>query len=368
VNAAPGKLIAFWLLSVPAVIAGRLVARAACRRSEAYQQNTVIVGAGTVGQLVARKIRHHAEYGLNLLGFVDDDPRPRVGEFLDVPILGSLADLTRVVDEMGADRVVVAYASGDELEPVAAIRALRDANVQVDLVPRMFELVGPNVGIHTLEGITLVGLPPARKSRFALALKRSFDIVGATLGLIVTAPAFAVIAILIRRETPGPVFFRQTRLGQGMQEFTMLKFRTMHDGDNDSAHKEHILNSSATADHGLFKLDRPDVITRTGRVLRKTSLDELPQLINVLRGEMSLVGPRPCIRYELETFLPYQYERFELPPGLTGLWQVTARAHSTHGESLDMDVSYVRSWSLGLDLWLICRTPLALLRQREATV
>jgi lipopolysaccharide/colanic/teichoic acid biosynthesis glycosyltransferase len=156
-----------------------------------------------------------------------------------------------------------------------------------------------------------------------------------------------------------------------MKEFTALKFRTMRVDVDDGEHREYIkatMSSEATAaGNGLYKLDREADITPSGRWLRKTSLDELPQLINVIRGEMSLVGPRPCIPYEAENFAPHHFERFLVPPGITGLWQVAARARSSFGEALDMDVAYTRSWSLGLDLRLLCRTPFAVLRQTTST-
>jgi lipopolysaccharide/colanic/teichoic acid biosynthesis glycosyltransferase len=156
-----------------------------------------------------------------------------------------------------------------------------------------------------------------------------------------------------------------------MEPFEALKFRTMKVDTDDSAHRAFIrATMSASAEptaNGLYKLDRSDAVTRSGRWLRKTSLDELPQLINVLRGDMSLVGPRPCLEYETEGFEPHHFERFKVPAGITGLWQVTARAHSTFGEALDFDVAYARNWSLGLDVLLILRTPFELLRQRNGT-
>jgi lipopolysaccharide/colanic/teichoic acid biosynthesis glycosyltransferase len=251
------------------------------------------------------------------------------------------------------------------------VRTLREFDVQVDIVPRLFELVGPKAGVHTIEGLPLIGLPPARLTRSSRWLKRSIDLIGAAVLLLVSAPLFAYIALKIRRDSPGPVFFRQNRLGLNMQEFTALKFRTMKTETDDSAHREYIektMSSSAMAgSNGIYKLDRSDAITQFGAWLRKTSLDELPQLINVLRGEMSLVGPRPCIPYETEHFEDHQFERFLVPQGITGLWQVTARANSSFGEALDLDVAYVRGWSLGLDLRLLLRTPLQLRRQRTAT-
>ena len=156
-----------------------------------------------------------------------------------------------------------------------------------------------------------------------------------------------------------------------MREFTALKFRTMKTGTDTDVHRQYIaatMSSSAEMNAGgLYKLDRTDTVTEFGRWLRRTSLDELPQLFNVLRGEMSLVGPRPCIPYEVENFAPHHRERFLMPQGITGLWQVTARANASYGEALDLDVAYVRGWSLGLDLRLLLRTPLQVLRQRAST-
>jgi lipopolysaccharide/colanic/teichoic acid biosynthesis glycosyltransferase len=188
---------------------------------------------------------------------------------------------------------------------------------------------------------------------------------------VLSAPVFMIAAFRIRRESPGPVFFRQTRLGMNRRPFTALKFRTMQVDTDDAEHRAYIqrtMSADATMNaNGTYKLSRESSVTPFGRLLRKTSLDELPQLINVLRGEMSLVGPRPCIPYETEFFQPHHFDRFMVPQGITGLWQVTARAKSTFGEALEMDVAYVRGWSIGLDLSLLLRTPFALLRQRNST-
>jgi lipopolysaccharide/colanic/teichoic acid biosynthesis glycosyltransferase len=243
--------------------------------------------------------------------------------------------------------------------------------VQVDIVPRLFDVVGPNVTVHSIEGLPLIGLPSPKLLPFSRTIKRAIDLVGASLLLVLTSPIFAIAALQVRRDSPGPIFFRQLRVGKGMETFSALKFRTMQTGTDESAHRAFIqatmdAKASPTAS-GLYKLDRSDAVTSSGRWLRKTSLDELPQLINILRGEMSLVGPRPCLEYELENFAPHHFERFNVPAGLTGLWQVTARAHSTFGEALEFDVAYARNWSLGLDLLLLLRTPFQILRQRDAT-
>jgi lipopolysaccharide/colanic/teichoic acid biosynthesis glycosyltransferase len=201
-----------------------------------------------------------------------------------------------------------------------------------------------------------------------LAIKRAIDIAGALIGLFLTAPLFAYIAWRIKRDSPGPVIFRQIRVGMNEQEFTAFKFRTMYVNVDSTAHRDYIKRTmdprQAPTENGLYKLETG--VTPFGQFLRRTSLDELPQLVNVLRGDMSLVGPRPCIPYETENFLPHHFDRFLVPAGLTGLWQVTARAHATFREALDMDVAYARGWSLSLDLRLLCRTPLQVL-SRKAT-
>jgi exopolysaccharide biosynthesis polyprenyl glycosylphosphotransferase len=340
-------------------------------KSEAYVQVSLVVGAGHVGQLLARKIQQHPEYGMRLVGFVDEEPRARRTEVEHLPVLGRIQDLDEIVSANGVERVIVAFSSNADARTMELVRSLREKHVIVDVVPRLYELVGPRADVHLLEGLPLLTVPPARLPRLSLIAKRIIDLVGASTLLLVTAPVFLVAAICIRHESSGPIFFRQTRLGMNRRPFTALKFRTMREGADNGAHREYIKSTmSAEASmnsNGTYKLAREGDVTRVGCFLRKTSLDELPQLINVLRGEMSLVGPRPCIEYETEFFQPHHFDRFLVPQGLTGLWQVTARANSTFGEALEMDVAYVRGWSLGLDLRLLFRTPIALLRQRRAT-
>jgi exopolysaccharide biosynthesis polyprenyl glycosylphosphotransferase len=363
------KLATFWFLALVLVVAARSGARTLARRQSAYVQNALIVGAGEIGQLIGRKLLQHPEYRINLLGFIDAEPMEKRADLGDLPVLGTPEDIGEVVRREGVDRVIVAFSRGGHQQMLELVRAIRKHDVHVDLVPRLFEAVGANVGIHTLEGLPLVGLPSSRISRSSRLLKRGLDVVGAATLLVLSAPMMLLVAVLIRRDSQGPVFFRQTRLGMDLREFTLLKFRTMNEGTDEAPHREYIkqiMRSDALpGSNNLYKLDRRESITRVGRWLRKTSLDELPQLINVLRGDMSLVGPRPLIPYELELFSPQHFERFLVPAGLTGLWQVEARAHSTFGEALDLDVAYARGWSLSLDLRLLLRTPLVMFRQRE---
>ncbi|MGO9958941.1 MAG: sugar transferase [Solirubrobacteraceae bacterium] len=366
-------LVVFWLLAMCIVPTFRRITREICKRTKAYEQNTLILGAGEVGQLIARKLVSHPEYGANVVGFIDRNPKARRADLPEnLTILGPPERMREIVESLDVERVIVAFSNEYEPQVLAGVRELQDLPLQIDVVPRLFELLNLRAGLHWVEGMPLVGLPCTSATRVTRKVKRAIDILGAGVLLIAVAPLMAYIALRIRLDSQGPIIFRQTRLGAGMKEFTTLKFRTMKVDTDAATHRAYIqqtMSSTAVSNqNGLYKLDRADDVTDVGRWLRRTSLDELPQLINVLWGDMSLVGPRPCIPYEAETFEPHHLGRFSVPQGLTGLWQVTARASSTYGEALDMDVAYARSWSLGLDLRLLLRTPLQVLRQRSATV
>jgi exopolysaccharide biosynthesis polyprenyl glycosylphosphotransferase len=372
-DVAPGatKLVVFWALAIALVTVARSAARLYARRRPEYLQNVVVVGGGEVGQIVARKLLQHDEYGLRMVGFVDERPRRMRPALVGMPVLGSVADLPQIIRRHEVARVVLAFSEDPPEVMLPAIGSLMAAGIQVDIVPRFFEALGPHVKLHSVEGLPLVSLPRTKRFPLSRQIKRGTDIVLASLCLIVVAPAFPYIAWRIRRESPGPVLFRQRRLGRGMREFTLYKFRTMRVDTDPRAHREFIAASmdasAAPTANGLYKLSQDDAVTRFGSRLRDLSLDELPQLLNVLKGDMSMVGPRPCLAYETEQFLPHHFERFAVPAGITGLWQVTARAHATFLEALELDVAYARRWSLALDAWLLCRTPLHMVR-RKGTV
>ena len=363
-------VLLYWAFAIPLVLIGRVTARTICRRSPAYVQNTAILGAGDIGQLIARKILHHPEYGINLVGFIDSSPKERRGDLGDVSTLGSPGDLDRLVRELDLDRLIVAFSGETTEDTLALVRSLRGRPIQIDIVPRLFEAVSPSTAIHAIEGLPVMGLPAVRISRSSRWLKRAFDLAVAPVMLLVLSPLLAYVALRVKLGSAGPVIFKQTRLAMNQQPFEMLKFRTMYSDTDDVAHRDYIratMDASATpTGSGLYKLDRIDAVTPFGAWLRRTSLDELPQLLNVIRGEMSLVGPRPCIPYETEFFAPHHFERFLVPQGITGLWQVEGRALMTPKEALDLDVAYARGWSLSLDLSLILRTISQLIRRDRA--
>ncbi|OAI55276.1 hypothetical protein AYO48_04035 [Gaiella sp. SCGC AG-212-M14] len=352
------KLLLFWALAVGLVSVGRAGARAYCCRHISYLQNTIIVGGGDVGQLVAKKFLKHPEYGINLLGFVDDTPKERRDDLEHLTLLGPVDRLPALVRLFDVERVVIAFSRDTHERTLELIRSMKDLDVQIDIVPRLFELVGANYDIHTVEGLPLIGLPPFRLARSAKLLKRTFDL-GLTIpALILLAPAFAVIAVLIKRDSPGRVFFRQIRVGCNGQTFRIWKFRTMLPDADERKHEVAHLNKHLQdgGDPRMFKIPNDPRVTRLGRWLRRFSIDELPQLFNVVRGEMSLVGPRPLILDEDRHVNAWARQRLDLKPGCTGPWQVMGGSGIPFEEMVRLDYHYVTGWSLRGDLLLLLRT------------
>jgi exopolysaccharide biosynthesis polyprenyl glycosylphosphotransferase len=366
VNPALERLVVFWLLAIALVPLSRSIARALCRRSAAYVQNTVVVGTGPVARHVARKILSHPESGLNLVGFIDRSPASTNGVLGRLPILGPPTQLRELVRDHGIERVVVSFTDDGPENTLTLVRGLRDLEVQIDIVPRLYEAVGANSTVHMIGGMPLVGLPQVGLSPSSRFLKRAFDLAGATFGLILLAPLFLAIAIAIKLDSRGPVFFRQLRRGERERTFRIYKFRTMVvDAELRKAELAH-LNMHVEDDPRMFKIPNDPRLTRVGSFLRRTSLDELPQLINVLKGEMSLVGPRPLILEEDDHVLDWARKRLELRPGITGLWQVLGRSDIPFGEMTQLDYLYVTNWSLKEDIRLILLTLPSLRRRRKA--
>jgi exopolysaccharide biosynthesis polyprenyl glycosylphosphotransferase len=362
------KVLTFWALAIVSVPLLRSGARALCRRSIHYLQNTAIVGAGDVGQEIARKLLKHPEYGINLVGFFDDDAKERADDVGHVALLGSLDDVRTVVPLLDIERVIVAFPNDDHAPGVALVRELNQLGVQVDVVPRFYEVVSPAIDVHAVEGLPLMGLRRPHLSRSDAFLKRSFDVFGAVAGLLLTAPLLALAAIAIKLDSRGPVLFQQIRMGRRARTFRILKLRTMvEDAEARKADVAH-LNRHAQdgGDPRMFKIDDDPRVTRVGRWLRRASVDELPQLWNVLRGEMSIVGPRPLILDEHACVSDWGTRRLDLRPGITGLWQVLGRDAIPFGEMVRLDYVYVTSWSLMSDLKLVLRTIPAVFRERRA--
>ncbi len=350
------RLSVFWLFAIVLLTVARATARIVVRRSDSYIQDTVIVGAGDVGQLLARKILQHPEYGLNVVGFVDANPKGREEGLGDLNILGNAAELVEIVRGYGIERVVVAFSNESHEVTLEQIRALDELDVWVDIVPRLFEVLPTQAGLHTIEGVPLLVLPSNRLARSALLVKRMFDLAFSLLLLVLLLPLLAIVAIAIKLDSPGPVLFRQTRMGAGDRVFRIYKFRTMRaDADARKQEVAH-LNKHATGDPRMFKIPNDPRVTRVGKVIRRYSIDELPQLFNVVLGDMSVVGPRPLILEEDKYVVDWRRRRLNLKPGITGLWQVLGRDGIPFDEMVKLDYLYVSTWSVFSDIKLILRT------------
>jgi exopolysaccharide biosynthesis polyprenyl glycosylphosphotransferase len=262
------------------------------------------------------------------------------------------------VRALDIERVIVAFPGVENEETLAIVRELREFDIRIDVVPQLYELIPPGADVHTLEGLTVIGLPRPRLAKSSKLLKRSMDVVISAIGLLVLSPLFLLTAIAIKLDSRGPVFFRQVRMGMGEQKFRIFKFRTMTvDADQRKGEYAHMNKHARNGgDPRMFKIPGDPRVTRVGRFLRRYSLDELPQLVNVLLGQMSLVGPRPLILEEDSHVQEWARERLRLKPGITGLWQVLGRDSIGFEEMVRLDYLYVTTWSLWNDLRLMLRT------------
>ena len=279
----------------------------------------------------------------------------RIGE-AEVP----MDMLAKVADEHEIQRVIIAPRSTDHGDVLNLVRAVKSIGLNVSVLPRLLEIVGSSVVVDDIEGLRVLGVARFGLTRSSRFVKRSADIVGSTLGLIVLAPVLVVIAIAIKLGSPGPVFFRQPRIGRDGQVFEMVKFRSMLEGADELKEKLRELNEAP----GLFKIADDPRINPIGRFLRRSSLDELPQLWNVLKGEMSLVGPRPLVHEDDSQIEGWDRHRLHLTPGMTGPWQVLGSTRIPLQEMVKLDYLYVATWSLWGDIEILLRTFVFVMRRR----
>jgi exopolysaccharide biosynthesis polyprenyl glycosylphosphotransferase len=323
------------------------------------RRRTLIVGSGREARLVHRKLMAHPEYGLDVVGFLGEDPADSVG-----PVLGSGEDIAAVIDEHDIDRVLLGSSIASHEEMLDLIRTVRRPDVQVSIVPNYFEIFTSRAILDEVEGMSVVTLPPMNLGRSSRLLKRSFDVVVSAAALIVLSPILAAVAIAIRLDSSGPAFYRQPRRGRYGSTFQIVKFRTMRIGAEQD--RSEVLHMNEV-DGPLFKIKGRDPrVTRVGAFLRRTSIDELPQLWNVVKGEMSLVGPRPFVVYEADKITGWAQRRLDMTPGITGLWQVLGRNDIPFDEMTKLDYLYVTNWSVWWDLKILCQTIPVVLGKRGA--
>jgi len=313
----------------------------------------IIAGAGEAGRTVMRTIVARPRLGYQIVGFVDDNPEKGHSDMGRLKALGPISNLPRLIEREAVDEVIITLPWTCHRKIMSIVRECQRRHIDARIVPDMFQMTLSQVDIDDLGGVPLISVREVGFSKSALVIKRGIDIVGAVLGLTIGAPLLALIALAIRLDSPGPVVFHQTRVGLGGRLFEMYKFRSMREGAEEELEELRDLNES---DGPTFKMRHDPRTTRVGKFLRRTSLDELPQLLNVLCGEMSLVGPRPPLPAEVERYAEWHKKRLEAPPGMTGLWQVSGRSLLSFDEAVLLDLHYVENWSLWLDLQILLRT------------
>jgi exopolysaccharide biosynthesis polyprenyl glycosylphosphotransferase len=345
---------------------------------------TLLVGRGEMADTLLRKLRSHPEYRLEVIATLKPASVPAAnghpgnghpgnghgnGHNGQAQNGGShngtfavAEELSRLVEQEGINRVMLSAADLDETELDEILRRCRLLSLKVSILPRLSDMLGPAVEIDDVEGVTVLGLSPPRLPRSSRAVKRAIDLLVAGALLILSAPILVLAALAIKLDTRGPVLFRQERIGKAGRRFRLFKLRTMV---CDAEQRREALLAQSVDPNWLF-LDHDPRITRVGRLLRRLSLDELPQLLNVLGGEMSMVGPRPLIPTEDERVQPWARGRLDLTPGITGYWQVLGRTRIPFEEMVKLDYLYVVNWSLWEDVRLMLKTLPVVLKGRGA--
>ncbi|MHB1340384.1 MAG: sugar transferase [Coriobacteriia bacterium] len=351
------------------VLLGRLVVRLGLRTVRlkgGLQRRTLIVGANQEARQLIVHLKAYPEAGLCPVGCLASSqyehlPLDYCAEF--VPAWGTANELVETIEKHHIDTVIIA-ASAFEHEIIARLIAdMRGLDVSVHLSSGLFEVLTSRLWVREIAGVPLITVKGVTLSRANLATKRVFDVVVASLIVALGMPVWLALALAIRLDSHGPVFYKQTRVGKGAEQFPMFKFRSMC---NDAEGRLKHLQDCNEASGPLFKMRDDPRVTSVGKWMRKYSIDEFPQLLNVLRGEMSLVGPRPPLEPETAQYTDHHWRRMEVPPGMTGLWQVSGRSSLTFEEMIRLDLYYIENWSVGFDIALLFRTLPAVLFAKGA--
>lgn len=336
-------------------------------------RKALVVGAGLAGQRIMKDIVERPELGYKLAGYLSDGADTPRSPSWRVPVrarngselqrLGSLKEVSHIIGSQELHEVIVALPATHHAQILDIIDSCREYGLDFKLVPDLFEMRFNEVRIDALNGVPLIGVKDTALQGFNLFVKRALDIVFAVLAFAVATVPMAIIAIIIKLSSRGPVLIRQVRVGKGGKEFTCYKFRSMYEDADERLEEVRHLNE---AQGPMFKIRDDPRRTPVGRFLRTTSLDELPQLYNILKGEMSWVGPRPPRPQEAAEYSEWQRKRLEVTPGLTGLWQISGRSDLPFDEMVKLDLYYAENWSLAVDLMIILRTIPAVLKREGA--
>lgn len=345
-------MVAWLALAFVGALAMRAVIRG--RSRAARPERVLIYGAGNTGQTLAERIRSVGT-GIEVVGFIDDDPVPLRPSLADIPVIPESQGLTKALRETDATRLVLAFSQSPTHQVLEAVRTSEFGRLPISIVPRYFEITPAHSTLSEINGFPLLDLRSAQLSHGARWVKRCLDLAVALGALIPLSPVLLAIAVAVRLDSKGPIFFRQERLGSNGRPFRIWKFRTMvPDAEAKRLQMGHLNEMEGSGP--LFKMKNDPRVTRVGRFLRKSSLDELPQLFNVVTGEMSLVGPRPFVTHEAVQIGGWGRKRLDIKPGITGLWQVRGRNDVPFEEMVRLDYMYVTNWSVWWDIRLILQT------------
>jgi exopolysaccharide biosynthesis polyprenyl glycosylphosphotransferase len=331
-------------------------------------ERVLIIGSGQVAQRIVDLSERNPEMGLEIVGCIDDVPLTTESE--GPQVLGRVSDLRAVLATREIDRVIVAFSLRNDAEILGVLRECDEFGASLDVVPRLFDLMGPRPVARSVGGLALVGVRGPGASTASMRIKRSMDVLSSAALLVLTAPIFLAVAIAIKAGDRGPILFRQVRVGENGRLFSCLKFRTMCvDAEKHEPNYANMSQDEIDIQRIVRELKTGDDprITRVGRLLRKTSLDELPQLWNVLVGDMSMVGPRPLRPFEVQSLSGWQLVRQTVRPGITGLWQTLGRSSVGWEERMQMDYDYVRHWSIANDIRILMQTVRVVLVRKGAT-
>lgn len=346
-------LIYAWILAIFFVLTLRYIIRTIQRYLYRYSigvHRIALIGTGDVAQNIIMEIQNNKRLGYQLIGIIikDTSQKPQAKKIYKV--LGTLSQLDKIIKEnRPIDEIILANSAISEADTLKLIEYTKDKKIIFKHVPGLFEVHSTNISVSTLSGLPILEFRRTPLDGWGAIVKRIIDLLGATVALLIFSPLFLIIPILIKLDSRGPVFFKQKRLSPD-GPFIFYKFRTMYAG----AEKEH---EKYVKKFGImFKLKNDPRMTRFGKFLRRTSWDELPQFFNVLRGDMSLVGPRPPMPEEVRYYTKWQRKRLDLKPGMTGLWQVSGRSQVLFDQWVKLDLYYIENWSLALDLQIILKT------------
>jgi exopolysaccharide biosynthesis polyprenyl glycosylphosphotransferase len=354
--------LTFVLLSFSLLLVWRLGARLAWRISDAPPMHcrVLIVGAGKVGREVAQTVREYDWAGMELVGYLDDDLAKAEN---GLPVWGTLDEAPRVILAQEVDEVVIALPRRAHQRISHLVSLLHELPVCVRVVPDYFALALHRADVREFAGIPMVDLRAPALSDVERMFKRSFDLVVGGVLTLLALPVMGIVALAVKLDSPGPVLFRQQRVGENGQLFTMYKFRSMVCGADEMQCE---VNERDEDGHVIHKTKHDPRITRVGRFIRRFSLDELPQLFNVLNGDLSLVGPRPELPWLVEEYDLWQRKRFVVPQGLTGWWQINGRSDKPMHLHTEEDLFYIQNYSPWLDLYILLKTPWVILRGKGA--